>query len=74
MSTTQPNDTPAIVPLIWRKPDVAAALDISLREFERMVSSGRFPRPDVRIGRSPRWKPETVRNWIDEQARKGARR
>jgi predicted DNA-binding transcriptional regulator AlpA len=39
-----------------------------------MLSGGRFPRPDLRIGRLPKWKPSTVTAWIDAQSRKAVRR
>jgi predicted DNA-binding transcriptional regulator AlpA len=52
-------------PLLWGKQAIATALDISQRTLEREIAAGRFPRPDRRVGRLPRWKPETVRRWID---------
>jgi predicted DNA-binding transcriptional regulator AlpA len=45
----------------------AAALACSRREVERMRSAGKLPPPDLTIGRSPRWKAETLRAWIDAQ-------
>jgi len=56
---------PAVEPLL-SKADVVAALGCEVRTIERMISSGRFPRPDVRVGRLPRWKAETVNGWIAE--------
>jgi hypothetical protein len=29
-----------------------------------MRSAGQLPRPDVQLGRLPRWKPETLRDFI----------
>ena len=49
--------------------DVARILNASRRSVERLISSGRFPRPDLRIGRMPRWKPETIRGWIEKGGR-----
>jgi len=40
-------------------------LNVSRRSFERMRSAGLIPPPDVRVGRLPRWRPETVRRWIE---------
>jgi predicted DNA-binding transcriptional regulator AlpA len=48
---------------------LAAVLSIARRTAERLKSAGKLPRPDLTIGRMPRWKPETIRCWIDEQAR-----
>jgi predicted DNA-binding transcriptional regulator AlpA len=59
--------------LLWTIDDLAAALAISRRTAERMLSAGKLPRPDLRIGRMPRWRPETIRQWIDDQSRKGVR-
>jgi predicted DNA-binding transcriptional regulator AlpA len=49
----------------WRLGDVAAALGISRRTLERERSAGRFPPPDLTIGRMPLWRPETIRAWIE---------
>jgi predicted DNA-binding transcriptional regulator AlpA len=51
--------------LTYRLDELAEALGISRRTIERERSAGRFPRPDVHIGRMPLWKPETIRGWID---------
>lgn len=56
---------PAIEPLLSMN-DVAAALNCSRRTLEAWRAGKRFPRPDAMIGRSPRWKPETVRDWIGQ--------
>ena len=45
---------------------VAELLGVSRRLIERDRAAGRFPRPDLVIGRMPRWKPETIRRWIDQ--------
>ena len=62
-----------IAPL-WRIVEVAHYLHCSRREVERMRSAGRLPKPDLIVGRrSPRWKSETIREWIDEQSCKGVK-
>jgi len=45
--------------------DLAELLSCSRRLVERMRSAGRVPMPDIKIGRMPRWKPETIRAWIE---------
>lgn len=45
--------------------DWSGVLNCSRRMVERLKSSGRLPKPDLIIGRMPRWKPETVRRWIE---------
>jgi hypothetical protein len=49
--------------LLWRLARVAAALDISRRTLERERSAGRFPPPDLHIGKAPLWFPRTIRDW-----------
>jgi hypothetical protein len=44
--------------------DLAALLNCSRRLVERMRSSGKVPRPDLKIGKMPRWNPETIRRWM----------
>ena len=51
--------------LAYRLAELADQLGISRRTIERERSAGRFPEPDLHIGKSPLWKPETIRAWID---------
>ncbi len=44
---------------------LAAWLGCSRRLVERMRSAGKVPKPDIKIGRMPKWKPETIRAWIE---------
>lgn len=53
--------------------DLAAALSCSRRLVDRLKSAGKLPAPDLKVGRMPRWRPETIRRWIDAQG-KGATR
>ncbi|MBS0176832.1 MAG: helix-turn-helix domain-containing protein [Nitrospira sp.] len=43
--------------------EVAAVLNVSLRTLEKLVSAGEAP-PFYWVGRSRRWEPAAVRNWI----------
>ena len=56
---------PPATRLALRLDEVARALGVSRRAIERERSAGRFPRPDVVIGRMPLWRPETIRQWIE---------
>lgn len=56
--------TTAIEPLL-KLNDLPPILGACRRTIERMRSSGRFPKPDLTIGRMPRWKVSTIRTWID---------
>jgi predicted DNA-binding transcriptional regulator AlpA len=44
---------------------LARVLNASRRSIERLRSAGKLPRPDLRIGKMPRWRPETIRRWIE---------
>jgi predicted DNA-binding transcriptional regulator AlpA len=52
--------------LALRLDELAAALGVSRRAIERERSAGRFPRPDLVIGRMPLWTPQTIRRWLEE--------
>ena len=58
---------PSIRPMLTLD-DVAATLAISRRTAERLKSAGGLPRPDLHVGRMPRWKPSTIDKWIDGEA------
>lgn len=56
---------PPIERLAYRLDEVATSLGMSRRTLERERSAGRFPRPDLHIGRAPLWTPETLRRWVE---------
>ncbi len=45
--------------------DLAALLSCSRRLIDRLRSAGKVPKPDIQIGRMPRWKAATIRAWIE---------
>ena len=51
--------------LLIRLDELADRLGISRRTIERERSAGRFPRPDLTVGKMPLWRPETIREWIE---------
>ena len=51
---------------------VRALLDVSDRGLRRWVAGGRFPKPDVKIGRSLRWKESTVAQFIESSQVRGS--
>ncbi len=74
-SPIDPKAIPGVVPASAIEPllkltDLTRVLNCQLRTVERLKSSGRLPKPDLLIGtgtrKSPRWKPATIRRWIDE--------
>jgi hypothetical protein len=62
---------PSIERLTYRLDEVAASLGVSRRALERERAAGRFPAPDMQIGKMPLWQRETLVRWI---AQGGARR
>jgi excisionase family DNA binding protein len=54
----------AVAPLLSID-DVAEALSCSRRLVERMRSAGKLPKPDLHVGRMPRWSRETIAKWIE---------
>ena len=49
--------------------DLAAILRCSRRLVERMRSAGKVPKPDIKIGKMPRWKAATIQAWIERGGR-----
>jgi len=57
---------PPVERLTYRLGEIAGALGVSRRTIERERAAGRFPRPDLQIGRAPLWTRETLLCWIAE--------
>jgi predicted DNA-binding transcriptional regulator AlpA len=58
----------AIEPLLTMT-DLARLLVCDRRTVERLRAAGRLPRPDLHIGRLPRWRLETISAWIERGGR-----
>jgi predicted DNA-binding transcriptional regulator AlpA len=56
---------PASIEPMLHIDDLAALLSCSRRLVERMRSAGKVPKPDIHVGKCPRWKPATIRAWIE---------
>jgi predicted DNA-binding transcriptional regulator AlpA len=52
--------------LAYRLDELAVCLGVSRRTIERERSAGRFPRPDLHIGKVPLWSPGTINRWVAE--------
>jgi hypothetical protein len=52
--------------LTYRLGEVARSLGVSRRTLERERSAGRFPPPDLLIGKAPLWTRETLVRWVGE--------
>ncbi len=46
------------------KSGLAQYLGVSVRSLDRANAAGLLPRPDLVVGRSPRWSPETIKRWL----------
>jgi predicted DNA-binding transcriptional regulator AlpA len=64
-SPKRPSNPPVGLEPLFSIDDVARTLSISRRGVERLRSSGKFPPPDLLVGKLPRWKPSTIRGWIE---------
>jgi predicted DNA-binding transcriptional regulator AlpA len=63
-----PADPPPAIPirdkLLWDLNDITLLTGLSRRLLEKELSAGRFPRPDLRIGRRCLWKPATIKRFL----------
>jgi len=55
-----------VEPLAYRKATVCRMVDISTRTLDRLISAGRFPRPDAHAGRAPLWRRGTLELWLSQ--------
>jgi hypothetical protein len=60
---------PGVPRLALRRSEIAQALGVKIRVLQREQAAGRFPRPDLHVGRVPLWTPETIRRWVEEGGR-----
>ncbi len=51
--------------------DAAALVGITAASWRRYVSSGRAPRPDGHLGRTPWWRPDTIEQWKAQRPGQG---
>ena len=50
--------------LTYRFAELALALGVSKRTLERQRGSGKLLKPSIRIGKTPLWFREHVRDWL----------
>jgi hypothetical protein len=48
----------------YTKRALAQYLHLSTRTLDRSRAFGLVPEPDLVVGRSPRWSPETIARWL----------
>ncbi len=63
-SSTEPPIAGGLPRLTYRLADIAAVTGISRRSLERERAAGRFPKPDLIVGRMPLWRAATIEAWV----------
>lgn len=53
----------------FSKSTLARFLGLSVRSLDRAKAMGVMPPPDLVVGRSPRWSPETIQRWLRSKPR-----
>ena len=51
------------MPQQWSVAEVAAYLGVKPGTITAYLARGQMPQPDGRVGRTPWWRPETIRAW-----------
>lgn len=59
--TISPADPPR---LTYRLHEIHKCIGVSRRTLERLRAAGRFPAPDVQVGKIPLWSAETLQRWV----------
>ncbi len=65
-----PSELPPCCDVLLSRVQICAALGISLRTFQGMISARDFPPFDTRLGAFPRWHVKTLNEWIAGRCRK----
>ena len=63
------NANPPIERLTYQFAELAVALGVSERTLERQRGNGKLLRPTIRIGKTPLWSREAVRDWLTRGGR-----
>jgi hypothetical protein len=53
----------------FTKKTICEWLQISTRTWDRLTAAGLTPAPDLVVGKSARWSPETVARWLRSKPR-----
>ena len=61
----EPRTSAGVEALTYRMDQLPAALGVSRRTIEAERAAGRFPRPDLKIGRMPLWRRTTIERWLE---------
>ena len=72
--TSNPSQLSQPEKLVYSMTEVARFLSVCRRTIERERSAGRFPKPDLHIGKRPLWTRETIRSFIQKGGSTGLNR
>lgn len=67
MDATFDNSTNASTDRLIGTRSVCSLVEVSDRQLRRLVSIGTFPKPDMKLGKSLRWKLSTITKFIEGQ-------
>ena len=62
-----PNSPVTKLPQFVGTRDIITSLGTSDRNLRRLIQSGRFPPPDLRLGRMLKWKVSTVMAYLERK-------
>jgi hypothetical protein len=63
-SAAAPDDDPVPRATCMNKSQLARFLGLSVRSLDRAAALGLLPAPDLVLGRSARWSPDTISKWL----------
>jgi excisionase family DNA binding protein len=66
LAATIPAATTELEPLLSTD-GIAHLLGCGRRTVERLRAAGTLPKPCLRVGSLPRWRPAVIREWIERQ-------
>lgn len=52
---------------LYNKTQICEYISIDDRTLDRWVASDKFPKPDLYLGRHPRWKLSTVNTYLEQK-------
>ena len=64
-ATKSPTELPPGLDPLLSIDDLTCVLSVSRRAVERLRSAGKLPRPDLHVGKLPRWRSATIKAWIE---------
>ncbi len=60
-------------PEVWGYAKVAEVAGVKVPTLRRYKKTGHMPPPDITVGNSPGWYPQTIKDWVASRPGKGFR-